>query len=228
MAERSSFSREDIVLGALALLDEVGLDAFTMRALAKRLGTYPATIYWHVGSRAEVLSAAGELVLSEVVDDVPDPHTVSWEVWLAENARAYRRAMMAHPALASWSVTHLEAAVPEPVLIERILGVLSSAGFDGAELAGAFNAYLGSLIGWVGLELIRADAEHGADPDGLRASIAELKADEHPLVVANLDHLVNRAFTFRWSTGADNPLDDAFEFALATWIEGLAARRRGP
>ena len=49
MAKRA-LNTEEVVRTALALLDEVGLRGFTMRALAGRLGTYPATIYWHVGT----------------------------------------------------------------------------------------------------------------------------------------------------------------------------------
>jgi AcrR family transcriptional regulator len=221
---KEALTPDEVVRAALELLDEVGLDAFTMRALANRLGTYPATIYWHLGSRAEVLSAAGDAVLTEVVASLPDPASVPWDEWLAATGRAYRTAMVEHPALATWTVTHLEAAVPQPDLLERIVGVLHDAGFRDERLVAAYNAYLGSLLGWVGVELIRADAEHGADGEQLQASIGALSPDEHPRIAGHAALLTNRAFTFRWETGADNPLDEAFEFALATWIAGLEAQ----
>jgi len=219
---------DEIVRVALELLDEVGLDAFTMRALAQRLGTYPATIYWHVGSRSEVLSAASGASLTEMCRELPDPGDTPWDDWLTETARAYRRQMLAHPALATWAVTHLEGQVPLPSFLEDILGVLQRAGFRDEALAAAYNAYLGSLLGWVGLEMIRADAEHGADPDALQASIGELTVEDHPTIVAHLDHLADQAFTFRWRTGIENPLDDAFEFAVATWVKGLTAQLHEP
>jgi TetR/AcrR family tetracycline transcriptional repressor len=221
---RPALTRDEVVRAALDLLDEVGLDAFTMRALATRLATYPATVYWHVGNRSQVLSAAGGLVLAEVAASLPDPAGTPWDDWLVENARAYRRRMLAHPALATWAVTNLEGEVPLPSYLEQLLGVLAGAGFRDADLVAAYNTYVGSLLGWVGLELIRADADHGADPEALQASIAALDADEHPTIVGHLDGLTNRAFTFRWETGVENPLDDAFEFALATWVKGLAAK----
>ncbi len=227
MADRA-LTPEEVIQAALDLLDEVGLDAFTMRSLAKRLGTYPATIYWHVGSRSQVLSAAGARVLAEMARALPDPAVTPWDVWLVENARAYRRAMLAHPALATWAVTNLEHQVPLPDYLEQLLGVLAAAGFRDAALAAAFNAYLGSLLGWVGLEMIRADADHGADPEALQASIAGLRAEEHPTIVAHREHLADRAFTFRWRTGSENPLDEAFEFALGTWVTGLAAQLDDP
>ena len=76
-----------VLRAALELLDEVGLRGFTMRALAQRLETYPATIYWHVGSRTEVLTAVGDLVLLEAMAELPDASSTPWEEWLAEFAR---------------------------------------------------------------------------------------------------------------------------------------------
>ena len=136
--------------------------------------------------------------------------------------------MLAHPALATWAVTHLEAQVPLPAYLERLLGVLAGAGFRDAGLAAAFNGYLGSLLGWVGLEMIRADADHGANPEAMQASIGELTAEDHPTIVGHLDHLTDKAFTFRWRTGVENPLDEAFEFAVSMWVKGLAAQLDTP
>jgi AcrR family transcriptional regulator len=220
MAERV-LNADEVVRTALSLLDEVALRGFTMRALAARLGTYPATIYWHVGNRTEVLSAINKRVLDDMALEIPDPASTSWDEWLVETARAYRRSMQAHPALATWAVTHFEARVPAPDFLEQVTGVLFRAGFRGVRLAAAFNAYLGSLVGWIGMELIADDPELGSNPEEMRASVDELSAEDYPTIAAHLDHLADRAFAFRWHGGVSNPLDDAFEFALATWITGL-------
>jgi TetR/AcrR family tetracycline transcriptional repressor len=74
--------RDMVVQAALQLLDEAGLEGFNMRALAHRLGTYPATVYWHVGNRNEVLSAVLELALDEIV--LPSPTAAPWDEWLAQ------------------------------------------------------------------------------------------------------------------------------------------------
>ncbi len=227
MADRA-YTAEEVVRAALGLLDEVGLHRFTMRALAQRLGTYPATIYWHVGSRAELLSAVGALVLTEMAQDVPDPVSTPWDEWLIENGRAYRRVMQAHPDLASWVVTHLEASVPVPGYLEQMVVALSRAGFSDTRLVAAYNTYLGSLCGWVGMELIRPDPDLGWDPERMQASLGALRAEDYPVIVANLDDLADSAFTFRWRTGIDNPLDEAFEFALSTWVEGLRSMLSRP
>jgi AcrR family transcriptional regulator len=214
----------DVVRAALALLDEVGIQRFTMRALADRLGTYPATIYWHVGNRGEVLSEVGGLVLGEAFADLPDPATTAWDEWLTEAARAYRRGMQRHPAMAAWAVTHLEARVTAPATLEGIVAVLARAGFAGADLVGAYNAYLGVVVGWVGLELIPEDPDLGADPMLMEAAVRGLPASAAPTIVADRDRFANRAFAFRWQGGTVNPLDEAFEFTLGVVLDGLRTR----
>jgi TetR/AcrR family tetracycline transcriptional repressor len=217
----AALTSDEVIAAALALLDERGLRGFTMRALAQQLGTYPATIYWHVGSRGAVLSEVGARVLREAFNDLPDPKSTSWDEWLAQAARAYRRAMRAHPAVAAWAVTHMHSRVTTPDRTEEFLLALSRAGFRNDRLTAAYNTFMGSMVGWVGVELIADDPELGWEPEQLEKGVRALSADDYPTIVANLDHLNNRAFGIRWQGGVSNPLDESFEFALRTWIDGL-------
>jgi TetR/AcrR family transcriptional regulator, tetracycline repressor protein len=217
----TALSAEKVIEAAIDLLDDVGLRGFTMRALAQRLGTYPATIYWHVGSRGAVLSEVGAHVLGDAFESLPGPTSTPWDEWLAQAARAYRRAVRAHPAVAAWAVTHMHSRVTTSHRTEEVLFVLSRAGFRGGHLSDAYNAFMGSLVGWVGVELIADDPELGWDPEQIEEGVRALSADDYPTIVANLDHLANRTFSLRWQGGVSNPLDESFEFALGTWIEGL-------
>ena len=49
-----------MITGALALLDEVGLDELTMRRLAQALGVRAGAIYWHFANRQDLEDALGE------------------------------------------------------------------------------------------------------------------------------------------------------------------------
>lgn len=216
-----ALSADAVVGAALELLDEVGLHRFTMRALAQRLDTHPATIYWHVGSKGEVLSAVSARVMDAAWAGLPDPESTPWEEWIAEFARAYRRAMHAHPAMAAWAVTHHEAKVRGDNELERLLLVLSRAGFRDERLSWAYSALMGSLVGWVGVELIADDPELGTDPTQMEESVQNIRGDDFPVIAATVPHLANQAFGFRWQGGITNPLDAAFDFALTTWIRGL-------
>jgi TetR/AcrR family transcriptional regulator, tetracycline repressor protein len=214
--------RDSVVRAALGLLDEAGLDAFTMRALAQRLGTYPATVYWHVGNRNDVLSAVLEVVFDEI--DLPDPAEAHWDDWLARLARDYRAVMHQHPDLGAWVASHFYGRVTAPRMTETILSVLEHAGFRGPRLACAFNTFVGSLIGWVATELIRVDGDLGDDwEQHYEQQVRSLSGDDYPTIAGNIDELADEVFSLRWHGGADRPLDASFAFALEVWLVGLRA-----
>jgi AcrR family transcriptional regulator len=224
MTDRAALSREAVVDAAIALLDDVGFRGFTMRGLAQRLETYPTTIYWHVGNRDEVISACDARLTAEALVGLPDVETTPWDEWLIALARAYRDLLHAHPFLAALAVTRFEPEVVTPEAFELIIRALSRAGFEGPALTGAYNTLIGSLGGWVGMELLDGDSLDAFDPERMEASVRALTADDYPAIAANVEHLADQAFTFRWHGGRSNPLDDAFEFALQTWIGGLRAQ----
>jgi TetR/AcrR family tetracycline transcriptional repressor len=73
--KQRGLTRERLVSAALALIDEDGLEALSMRALADRLEVKAASLYWHVRDRRELL----ELLAEEILDTVPRPrHRATW------------------------------------------------------------------------------------------------------------------------------------------------------
>jgi TetR/AcrR family transcriptional regulator, tetracycline repressor protein len=217
---------DDVVEAGLRLLDERGLSGFTMRSLAEGLGTYPATVYWHVGNRAQLLARVVDRVLAEI--EVPGPGRLAWQEWLASLAREYRRVMHRHPQVASLVGSQLLVSPPSMRLVETVLAVLAEAGISGPALAGAFNAFAGSVIGWVAVELCAApaDAAEGWQDDYAR-TVRGVQAAEYPVIAANLDHLAGQVIALRWQGGAQQPMDEGFEAALRMWIAGVAALRQG-
>src|SRR5258708_24886340 len=59
-------SRSRLVAEALNLIQEEGLDALSMRALADRLNVKAASLYWHVRDRRELLELLAESILETV------------------------------------------------------------------------------------------------------------------------------------------------------------------
>ncbi|WP_282837201.1 TetR/AcrR family transcriptional regulator [Microbacterium flavum] len=64
---RASHSIEAVLAGAVEILDESGAQGLTTRALAARLGGGPASIYWYVSGRDELLDLAADSVLGGVL-----------------------------------------------------------------------------------------------------------------------------------------------------------------
>ncbi|MFJ6431401.1 TetR/AcrR family transcriptional regulator [Streptomyces sp. NPDC091416] len=61
---------EAVLTAAVALLDEAGEQALTLRALAARLGTGVGSIYWYVSGKDELLDRAIDHVLGGVLTAV--------------------------------------------------------------------------------------------------------------------------------------------------------------
>ncbi|HVK62898.1 MAG TPA: TetR/AcrR family transcriptional regulator C-terminal domain-containing protein [Polyangium sp.] len=86
--------REQVVSTALRLLDEVGLDALTMRRLGPELNVQAATLYWHVKNKQELLDAMAEAMLADCV--VRAPEGPPWMDRAANMAERLRRALLAY------------------------------------------------------------------------------------------------------------------------------------
>ena len=210
---------EAVIAAALTLLDEVGPRAFTMRALAARLGTYANTIYWHVGGRDRVLALAVSRVLADIV--VPDPGTLPARAWLETVAHRYRRIHHAHPNVAPLTGSFLLASPPAVALLEQVLTVLESMGFQGEALVDAYNAFVGSLVGWVALELATEPDDDGDWRAAYEATIRDLPPKEFPTITRNVDLLADQAFALRWHSGTSHPMDHAFQTTLTLWLDAL-------
>ena len=91
----AKLERGRVVEEALDLLDEVGLDGVSTRALARRLGVEQPSLYWHFHNKGELLAAmaAGALVPHEQMP-LPEPDE-DWRAWFIANYRSFRGALMA-------------------------------------------------------------------------------------------------------------------------------------
>jgi AcrR family transcriptional regulator len=88
-----------IITAALDLIDEHGAAAFTMRALSARLGVRAPTIYWHVGSKTELLEAVVDRV---VIETAPPVHCEGpWDVRVRHLFSVVRQPLVAHPNVVS-------------------------------------------------------------------------------------------------------------------------------
>lgn len=212
--------REQIVEGALALIDAEGLDAFGIRSLARHLGVNPAAVQWHAGTRDQLLTA--------VVDEVAgrrsavDP-ALPWRMRFREVARALRRALFMHPNLAPLIGGALTSnRGDQDAAMEEVLSILHDAGLRGRALADQVTAVTGAVLGFIVMELSAAPTEDVEDfRDAVRERVASIDASSHPRLARTMPHLANRSFVYRWDRGADSPLDDAFERLLDTLVAGI-------
>jgi TetR/AcrR family tetracycline transcriptional repressor len=204
--------REKIVQHALALLNEVGLDALTTRRLADSLGVKSPALYWHFRDKAALLNAMADAMLADADLHGAMQPGVAWQVWLAENARRFRLALLSYrdgakvhagsrPESASFAELDAQARA------------LRDAGFSLQDSAHAGIVIGRFVVGWVLEE--QADQDH-EQREGSASPMQNFRsaAARYPALSAAIDSIAN-----------EEP-DVAFEFGLQLLITGLEARRR--
>jgi AcrR family transcriptional regulator len=121
----------------LRLLDEVGLDGLTMRALAERLGVKAASLYWHLKDKDELAELLIEAINAELPDPIPG---LSWRQQLEDQAWAWRQVLLKHRDAARLAMGRFVARPVTLRRIEMVLATLRQAGFRPEDIAN--GAYL--------------------------------------------------------------------------------------
>ncbi len=87
--------RSAIIDATLAVLDERGLDALSLHAIAKHLGVRQPALYHHFPSKAALLDAAAAEVLDRRHTERLPRDGDTWQEFLDRNARSLRAALLA-------------------------------------------------------------------------------------------------------------------------------------
>lgn len=92
-----ALDRQQVVNAAIQLLDDDGLDSLSLRTLAGRLGVQAPTLYWHIGSKAELLDSLADAILDEAIRAIPPSGLDdNWGEWLLTVLSELRRALLRH------------------------------------------------------------------------------------------------------------------------------------
>lgn len=218
--ERQNLSKEQIVRVTRGIVEQHGLQAVTMRAVAKKLGVNPTAINWHIGSKRNLLVEVSGVIFREL--RLADDRTMSSRDWLFDTGLRFRQLIIEHPNFAPLISGQLSSRPPTLPFVERVLRVLSDLNLTGEDLVASFNAYTGTLLGWAALELGEepAEAAHEVEENYREA----LQAAEPSLYTALNDHgaeVLNRIFMLRWSNGAMSPMNSSYEFLLRAVVERI-------
>jgi AcrR family transcriptional regulator len=120
-------SRQRIVEVATAILDAEGLDALSTRRLANELGVRAPSLYNHFATKEEILDAVGDAIIAQV--DLTMFSGRDWATALTEWARAYRRALAAHPHAVPFLASGPARRPAALALAEAVYGALVEAGW---------------------------------------------------------------------------------------------------
>lgn len=215
-------TREAIVDSAFRLIEERGFERFSMRSLANELGVFPATLYWHVGDRGQLLGLVEQKWMEQI--EIPVELT-DWREWMMELGRRYRRNAHASPQVARLISVERVRNVNSLRIPDLVLGKIAQTGL-GDKLVHAYNAVVGAVQGFVVMELARVDDPSAPSARATEQEIRSLDPATFPNITANLDQVADNCLSIRWSDGVQRPLDDSFEFLLNLLIDGILAHAR--
>ncbi len=129
---RPPHTPERIDAAALALVDEGGITALSMRRLGAALGVDPMAIYHHVPNKQELFHR----LVRHVFSALPEPDRAGgWDDRVRAWAWAYRDLVAAHPALVLTIVTDPRAvAVAAGEAMGELHEALATTGLDDDEV----------------------------------------------------------------------------------------------
>ena len=211
---RHTLNRRRIVDTAVALIDEAGLDACTMPALAARLGVGTMSLYRHVETKDDLLGAVAEHLVKGVA--VPPGADDDWEGRVVGYLRSLREQAVRHPALARILADRGLTATPVFDHLEIVLGVMRAAGFSRLDAVRAFYGLLTYVFGYVLWELPRVRHQ----PSSAYAAAWDEALDALP--PEDFPHLGELREELATSAS-----EDQFEYGLAHLVEALRAHAGG-
>ncbi|WP_175867686.1 TetR/AcrR family transcriptional regulator [Burkholderia contaminans] len=170
--------KDAIVAAALALLEEVGEAAFSVRKLAQSVGCDPMSVLYHFKSK-EGLSRAIANALSRSL--VPVDAALPWRERLRDLARQYRALALRYPAAFAQLQRHMSTGPADLAHIEAVHRALADAGIPRAALPSVCVGWYASVIGLAAAE---AGGLTRAANDVELAEMEALSDTAHPLVKA--------------------------------------------
>lgn len=142
---RDPLTRQRVVEGAVAFADEFGLNALSMRALAKDLGFEVMSLYNHVKNKPDLIQAMVDHVAS--VAERPSVGEGNWKDAIRTHAIAMKTALQTH----SWAPALWPSTMPGPErfrVMEWQLATLATADLDEETAHHLFHAITNHTVGY--------------------------------------------------------------------------------
>jgi AcrR family transcriptional regulator len=221
---RPPLTRERVLHAAVALADERGIEALTMRNLGQALGVEAMSLYNHVSNKDAVLDGVVEVVIDEVVaavDEIGPPASpAAWKATMRSWILAAREVLLRH----RWAPAVLESRTEIPPAslryFDSLLGLMLEAGFSIDLAHHALHALGSRALGFAQDLFVPADDEN-LTPD-ITALMIRQMAPHYP----NLAELMKVVYHDAGSTlgsGCDDQFE--FEFGLDLLLDGLERLR---
>lgn len=204
---RPSLDRTRVLDAAVALADETGLDAMSMRRLADGLGVTPMALYKHVAHREELVDGMVERIVATIAAP-QDGQT--WKQALRTRILSARDVMTRHPWAQAAVETRTTAGPAVLGYMDSLMGLMFDGGLSADLVHHAMHAL--STRMWGLTRDVLPTPTLPADPDDRARAMAGF-ADTYPAIV--------RMATTAQHAGAGCDADAEFAFALDILLDAF-------
>lgn len=213
---RRALSQDRILHTAMRLADKTGVEALSMRKLARVLGVEAMSLYKHVADKDAVLDGLVDLVVREI--GMPSA-TLDWRAAMRSHAVSTRQACLRH----RWAAALMErrgAQIPSRLrYTDAIMHLLREAGFA---VPMAYRAFL--LVDSYLYGFLMQEATWPAD-EGEMAQLAESVTQpsphgDYPALVEAMTYILAA------SPPGSGLFDAEFEHGLDLILDGVERTRR--
>ena len=176
--------RDQITKAALSLMQEHGLDALGMRALAERLGVRASALYWHVPSKDGLYALMTGHFYGAAYAQAST--ALNPQEWLERLGGTFRASLLAYRDSARLCAIAPPAVSDTPETKEQMTGNLTSFGMTQEQALNAVASVFALTLGWVVYEQSETMHDHlvgmldfeTAFAAGLRAIVGGLVATD--------------------------------------------------
>jgi AcrR family transcriptional regulator len=215
---RGALSTQRVLEAAVALADEIGIEALSMRKLGDVLGVEAMSLYRHVANRDAILDGIVDIVAGEFEVPSVGGH---WKASMRKRAISAHQALVRHPWATMLIVSRANVGPAMLRYVDATIGCLVEAGFSYPAADHAWNAIDSYVYGFT-LQKLNFPFEPQEYAQAAASFLPMIPADKFP----HLNGLSRQVID-----GKHDGLND-IEFGLDLILEGLdklrraAARRR--
>ncbi|MEV6214688.1 TetR/AcrR family transcriptional regulator C-terminal domain-containing protein [Nocardia sp. NPDC051833] len=177
---RTPLTRERVLRAAIDLADQEGLDALSMRKLAKAVGVEAMSLYNHVANKEDLLDGIVDLVVAEIYVPRADG---DWRAELRHRATSAHEVLLRH----RWATGLLGSRVNVgPAMLRYIdatLACLITAGFTYEQADRAWNALDSHIYGFT-LQAINFPLDPAEYASAAQRFLPLIPTETHPYMHA--------------------------------------------
>ncbi|MBA2395229.1 MAG: TetR/AcrR family transcriptional regulator C-terminal domain-containing protein [Ktedonobacteraceae bacterium] len=202
-------TRQLVLEAALRLLDQEGLEGFSMRKLGALLGIEAMSLYNHVENKRAVFDGVIELLIIQAPLPLQPDATPREELWTF--AHAFRDVLRAHPRVLPLVATSPLRTSASLAMLDHLLETLHQAQITGVQSIYALQCLVGFIVGHT-LLVTGTQAVAGLEPGpNGPAAWQHFPAEQYPTL-----HTLLPVIT-QWTP--DREFDFGLQALFQSWFE---------